>query len=438
MKIMKLALMTTSAVALLSSTAMAQTTVTIGTVNNHDMVVMQELSSEFEAAHPDIKLEWVVMEENALRQALTTDIATNGGQYDVMTIGMFEAPIWGAQNWLVPFDNPPADYDLDDVFESVRNGLSTADKLVALPFYAESQMTFYRTDLVEAAGETMPEAPTWDDIERIAAAINKPDDGVYGICLRGKPGWGENMGQITPVANSYGARWFDMDWKPQFDTPQWKEALTKYVDLVTKYGPPGVAANGYNETLTLFANGQCGMWIDATVSAGFLTDPEQSTVFDKVGYALPPYGKFEKGNHYLWAWALAVPVSSDAKEAAQQFIYWATSKGYIETVAEHTGWATVPPGTRQSTYDNAAYQEAAPFAKLTLETIQTANPNDATQEEVPYTGISFVGIPEFGSIGTSVGQEFAAAIAGDKTVDEALAAAQELTTKAMTEAGYIK
>lgn len=133
----------------------------------------------------------------------------------------------------------------------------------------------------------MPDQPTWDDIERIAAAIHDPGNGVYGLCLRGKPGWGENIGQITPVANSYGAQWFDMEWNAQFDTSEWKEALTKYVSMVQTYGPPGVASNGYNETLTLFATGSCGIWVDATVSAGFLANPNQSVVVDKVGYALP-------------------------------------------------------------------------------------------------------------------------------------------------------
>lgn len=428
-----------TAMILLGSGAAAQTTtLTIATVNNSDMVVMQELSARYEEEHPDISLEWVVLEENILRQNLTTDIATGSGQYDVMTIGMYEAPIWGDRDWLVPFDNVPADYDLDDVLPSVRNGLSVNNSLYALPFYAESQMTFYRTDLLEAAGETMPDQPTWDDIERIAAAIHDPDNGTYGLCLRGKAGWGENVGQITPVANSYGARWFDENWQPQLTSPEWTEALTKYAELLASYGPPGVSANGYNETLSLFATGSCGIWVDATVSAGFLTNPDESTVADRVGYALPPYGKFNKGNHYLWAWALGVPASSDAPEAAQDFIYWATSKDYIELVAEHSGWNTVPPGTRSSTYENPAYLEAAPFAPLTLETIQTADPTDATQQPVPYVGISYAGIPEFQSIGTTVGQEFAAVIAGDKTVEEGLAAAQASTEQAMQEAGYIQ
>ena len=425
-------------VALSTGHAMAETKLTIATVNNNDMIVMQKLSKTFEAAHPDITLNWVTLEENVLRQRLTTDIATHGGQYDVMTIGLFEAPLWGKQDWLVPFTNVPADYKLDDVLPSVRDGLSVNGKLYALPFYAESQMTFYRKDLFAKAGLTMPDQPTWAQIGDFAKAINDPTHGVYGICLRGKPGWGENMGQISPVVNSYGGRWFDMDWKAQLDTPAWKDALTTYVTLLKDYGPPGAAANGYNENLALFASGKCGMWVDATVSAGFLTNPKESTVADKVAYAHPPIGKFDKGNHYLWSWALAVPTSSKSPEAAKSFVYWATSPEYIALVAKEKGWASVPPGTRKSTYDNKAYLDAAPFAPLTLATIETANMHDSTQQKVPYTGISFVGIPEYQNIGTAVGQTFSAVIAGQKTIDEGLTEAQAITERAIRQAGYPK
>jgi sorbitol/mannitol transport system substrate-binding protein len=56
--------------------AAAQTTLTIATVNNGDMVRMQGLTEDFTAKNPDIALEWVTLEENVLRQRVTTDIAT--------------------------------------------------------------------------------------------------------------------------------------------------------------------------------------------------------------------------------------------------------------------------------------------------------------------------------------------------------------------------
>lgn len=431
-------LVTASAMLLASVSAYAQTTVTIGTVNNSDMVVMKELSKKFEESHPNIKLNWVVLEENVLRQRLTTDIATKSGQFDVMTIGLYEAPMWGKLGWLAPFENPPASYRIDDVLKSVRDGLAVDGKQYALPFYAESQMTFYRKDLFDAAGLTMPEEPKWTDIERFAEKLNNPNKGIYGICLRGKPGWGENVGQITPAANGFGARWFDMDWKPQLTSPEWKAALTTYTGLLKKYGPPGAASNGFNENLALFASGNCAMWIDATVAASFLADQNQSTVIGKVGYAMSPYGTSKTGYHYLWAWALGVPVSSKSKAAAQEFIYWATSPEYIKLVASTRGWAAVPPGTRTSTYASKEYLDAAPFAKMTLKSIESTDLRNPTKDKVPYYGIGFVGIPEFQSLGTTAGQEFTAVLTGEKTVDQALGNVQKFTERTMKEAGYIK
>ncbi|MEC5291685.1 sugar ABC transporter substrate-binding protein [Aurantimonas sp. C2-6-R+9] len=428
-----------SLLAFATTSVQAQTTLTIGTVNNSDMIRMQGLTDEFEKAHPDVKLNWVTLEENILRQRVTTDIATKGGQFDVMTIGTYEVPIWSKNDWLVPLENLGADYDVDDLLPPIRAALSTDDKLYAAPFYAESVMTLYRKDLFEKAGLEMPEKPTWDFIADAAAKITDKDAGVYGICLRGKPGWGENMAFLGHMARSYGASYFDADWKPQFESEGWKKAVGLYVDMLTNSGPPGVASNGFNETLSLFGQGKCGMWMDATVAASFVTDPKQSQVADQVGFAPPPCGIENcpnEGANWLWAWSLAIPAGSQKTEAAETFIGWATSKAYLELVAEKEGWANVPPGTRTSLYENAEYLKAAPFAEQTLKSINNADPSMG--EGKPYVGLQFAAIPEFQGLGTAVGQQMAAALSGSKTVDEALAAAQSQAEREMTRAGYPK
>ena len=420
------------------STAYAQTKLTIATVNNGDMIRMQGLTDDFKAKNPDIDIEWVTLEENVLRQKVTTDIATKGGQFDVLTIGTYEVPIWAKQGWLVPLDGLGADYDVDDLLPAIRSGLSADGKLYAAPFYGESSMVMYRKDLFEKAGLTMPDAPTWDFIADAARKITDKPGEVYGICLRGKAGWGENMAFLTAMSNSFGARWFDESWKPQFDQAEWKDTLNFYVNLLNDAGPPGASSNGFNENLALFNSGKCGMWIDATVAASFVTNPKDSTVADKVGFALAPNKGLGKNANWLWAWSLAVPGGSQKADAAQKFISWATSKDYLKLVAAKEGWANVPPGTRTSLYANPDYQAAAPFAKMTLDSINSADPTHPTVKPVPYTGVQFVAIPEFQGLGTTVGQLFSGALAGQMTVDEALAQAQETATREMTEAGYIK
>ena len=423
-----------SAVAMLAATAATAETITIATVNNGDMIRMQGYTDTFTAA-TGIDVEWVTLEENVLRQRVTTDITTKGGQFDIMTIGMYETPIWGANGWLVPLDNMSAEYNVGDILPAMAGGLSHDGTLYAAPFYGESSMIMYRTDLMEKAGLEMPDAPSWSFIAKAARAMTDRDNEINGICLRGKAGWGEGGAFITAMSNSFGARWFDEEWNAQFDTREWSDTLNFFVNMMSDSGPAGYATNGFNENLSLFQQGKCGMWIDATVAASFVTNPNDSTVADKVGFALAPDNGMGVRSNWLWAWALAIPAGTQKADAAKQFIEWSTSNEYIELVAANEGWANVPPGARTSLYENPNYKDV-PFAQMTLDSILSADPNNSTVDPSPYVGIQFAAIPEFAGIATEVSQEFSAVYAGQQSVEEALAKAQAITNDAMEAAGY--
>lgn len=419
---------------------------TIATVNNPDMVVMESFTETFQSAYPNIKLNWVVLPENELRATVTTDVATGANTFDIVTVGMFEAPIWAQNGWIHSItdlaaelpDNVQADYGFDDLLPGVVAGLSYEGELYAAPFYGESSMLFYNKAMFAEAGLEMPEQPTWDQVREFACAIHDPANGRYGIALRGLPGWGEVMAPLTTVVNTYGGRWFDENWEPQLTSPEWNEAVSFYVSLINDCGQPGATGTGFTEALTLMSQGQAAMWVDATVAAGFLSNPDESKIVDDLGFAPAPVGPVAKGNHWLWAWSLAIPTSTQHTAEALQFVTWATSRDYINLVGETNGWATVPPGTRVSTYENENYLAAAPFAPVVLGLMETADPTDSTRDPVPYVGVQFVGIPEFQGIGTDVSQFIAEALAGDATVEDALARANEAAREAMVEAGYIQ
>jgi len=412
--------------------------ITIATVNNADMITMQELAPAWEEATGNT-INWVVLEENVLRQRTTTDIATQGGSFDIMFIGAYETPIWGAQGWLTPLDDfaEDADYDLEDVFPLVRNGLSADGTLYALPLYSETSFTFYRTDLFEAAGVEVPtEQITYDQFAEMAAKLHDPDNGVFGTCQRGKAGWGENMAFVGTVANAFGARWFDEEWKPQLDSQEWNDAISYYVDLMVNSGPPGASANGHNENRALFKDGKCATWVDATSAAGDVRNPETSKVADTTDFFKAPKQATDKGTGWFWSWALAIPASSTKVDTAKDFLKWATSKEYFETVGETKGWVAVPSGTRKSVEEDPRRLEAAPFASTIVEAILSVDPADPTRDPVPYTGVQFVAIPEFQGIGNFVGQQVAAALAGQSTVEEALEKSQAFADREMRKAGY--
>ena len=422
-----------AATMLTASVAYAEN-LTIATVNNGDMIRMQGLTDDF-TAKTGHTVEWVTLEENVLRQRVTTDITTKGGAFDIMTIGMYETPIWGSNGWLVSLDDLSADYNVGDLLPAMAGGLSHDGTLYAAPFYGESSMVMYRTDLMAKAGLEMPAAPSWNFIAKAARAMTDRSNDINGICLRGKAGWGEGGAFITAMSNSFGARWFDEDWNAQFDTREWSDTLNFFVNMMSDAGPAGYATNGFNENLSLFQQGKCGMWIDATVAASFVTNPNDSTVADSVGFALAPDNGMGVRSNWLWAWALAIPAGTQKEAAAKQFIEWATSNGYIELVAANEGWANVPPGARTSLYENPNYKDI-PFAKMTLDSILSADPLNSTVDPSPYVGIQFAAIPEFAGIATDVSQEFSAAYAGQQSIEDALAKAQAITNDAMEAAGY--
>ena len=410
--------------------AHAQTELVVATVNNGHMIEMQKLTKFFEQANPGIKVKWVTLEEGTLRQRVTTDIATKGGQFDVMTIGMYETPIWGKKGWLLEL-KPDAAYDVDDLLPAMRQGLSADGKLFAVPFYGESSMLMYRKDLADKAGVKLGDRPTWEQVKDLAGKVHSPP-AVYGICLRGKPGWGDNMAFLSTLVNTFGGQWFDMSWKPQLESKPWKDAINFYVDIMKKYGPPGSPSNSFNEILALYNEGKCAMWVDATIAASFITDPKQSKVADKVAFAQAPTAVTPKGANWLWAWALAIPAGSKKVEAAQKFIFWATSKEYIKLVGKEVGWGRIPTGTRKSTYATPEFLKEAKFAEAEKKAIDSANPTDSTLPKSPYVGVQFAAIP------IAVGQQMSAALAGKVTVDQALKTGQTAAERELKKGGYYK
>ena len=415
-----------------------RTTLTIATVNNGDMVRLKDFTHDFEASHPSIRLKWVVLEENILRQRVTTDIAIRGGQYDVVTIGAYEVPVWAKRKWLASLDDLGPRYRADDLIGPVRSAVTFDAVQYGAPFNGESAITMYRTDLFRNAGIAMPATPSWTFLIQAAARLHHPEQGVYGLCLRGKAGWGENMAPITAMANAFGARLFDPRWRPQFDTPEWRTTVTTYVDALRRYGPPGAVANGFNENLAMFARGKCAIWYDSTVAAPFLSDPKTSTVSAVVGFAPPPDQGLGRPSGWLWTWALAIPATSRKAAAAKEFIRWAAGPPYATLVARRLGWLAVPPGTRRSLYTNPAYRRVAPFADTTLDAINAVDTASPTVKPIPYVGAQYAAIPEWQGIGTEIGQQFAAAVSGRVSPDDALAEAQAAASRQMAAAGYYK
>jgi sorbitol/mannitol transport system substrate-binding protein len=418
-------------------------TVTVGMVGNPQMKELQNLRPEFNKLYPNIKVNLLILPENEIRAKVTTDVSTGAGTFDLVTVGMYEVPLWAKQGWIdevgTTLDADPA-YDSADYFKSIRDGLSFDGKLYAAPFYGESSSLFYRKDLLSAAGITMPDKPTWDDVVAAAQKLNNPSAGQYGICLRGLPGWGEMGAPLGTVINTFGGRWYDANWNAQITTPETSDAIKFYIDTVKNYGEPGAVSSGFTECETLMVQGKVAMWYDATSASDLIFDPAQNPNAANLGIAYAPT-KVKSPSGWLWAWAFALESVSKNKPAAYKFMEWATSKEYPQTVYDATkSWGGVPSGARKSLYENPGYKDyAKAFSAVIVDSLNTVDPLHATNyPDTPYTGIQFVQIPEFQDLGTKCTQEFAGALSGSQTSDQAIQKCQTYAEQVAITGGYKK
>jgi len=408
-------------------------TITVAVVSN-PLITGQMIpltTSSFEKQYPGIKVKFATYTEGDLRAAIEKNVSTHSNAFNVIMIGPYEAPLFAKNGWLTDLSKQyiasDPGYGASDLLPPIAKALSYKGDLYAAPFYGESSMMFYNKTLFKAAGLTMPTNPTWDQVQGFAAKLNQPGK-VAGICLRGLAGWGDNMAALDTVVNTFGGQWFDMNWKPQLTSPAFTAATNFYVNLVRKYGESGASNDSFNQLLTLYGQGKCAMWYDATVAATSIatTYPD---VYKQTGYALAPVNK-TKSSGWLWSWALGIPQGVSNSGAAWKYVSWATSKQYAELVGKKYGWSAVPPGTRTSLYSNPDYQKAAkPFADITLQSINSTDPEHPTLNPVPYVGVQYVDVPQFESLGLTVGQQIAGAIAGTESVSQALQAGQSAASQ---------
>jgi sorbitol/mannitol transport system substrate-binding protein len=402
--------------------------VTVAVVSN-PLITSQMIpltTSNFEKQYPGIKVKFATYTEGDLRAAIEKDVSTHSNAFNVIMIGPYEAPLFAKNGWLAnlstQFIAKSPSYDAADLLPPIAKALSYKGGLYAVPFYGESSMVFYNKALFAKAKLTMPLHPTWAQMQTFAAKLNQPGK-VAGICLRGLAGWGDNMAALDTVVNTFGGEWFNQKWQPQLTSPAFEQATNFYVNLVRKYGEPGASNDSFNQLLTLYGQGKCAMWYDATVAATSIATQFPS-VFAQTGYSFAPTN-LTKSSGWLWTWSLGIPQGTANQSDAWKFVSWATSKSYDKLVAAKYGWAAVPPGTRTSLYNTPGYQQAAKaFAGITLASIDSTDPTHPTLNPVPYVGIQYVDIPQFESLGLQVAQQIAGAIAGTETVSQALKTSQ--------------
>jgi sorbitol/mannitol transport system substrate-binding protein len=434
------------ALVLAGSQVFADVTINIALANNPISQALSKLAADnYKAAGVTVNI--AVLPENDLRQKLTTEASTGGTTYDMFFIGPYEASNWAKNGWLEDlepyFKALPAKtlawYDRADLIQGMVGSVSLKGDAYAIPFYGESSFIMYNKALFAAKGLKMPDQPTWDQIYDLAKKINDPAKGIVGMTMRGAPGWGMSGAPFVTIVNAFGGRFYDMNWKATVDTPEQRAAWKMYKNILRDAGQKDILSYTYNECIALMQSGKCGIYYDATSIAPPL-ESAGSLVKGKVGYAMPPHEKMTTNTAWLWNWSMGInPKSSDdKKKAVFDFMLWATSKDFIKmTVDTDPTGSSTPPASRSSTYKLAAYKNA-PYAAMTLKTLQSTDFTHPTLQPVPYTGLQYIAIPEFADMGTQMTQWLADYVVDKITLDEAITKTNDLFNQVAKDDGYQK
>jgi len=421
-----------------------EVTINIALANNPISQALARIAQEeYEAEGVTVNIS--VLPENDLRQRLTTEASTGGTTYDMFYVGPYEAQTWAKNGWLENlepyFDSLSAEekewYDRDDLIQGMVDSLAVDGESFALPFYGESSFTMYNKELFEKNGLTMPQEPTWEEIYELAKQIHDPENGIVGMTMRGAPGWGMSGAPFVTMVNAFGGRFYDMDWNATVDTPEQRAAWQMYKKILRDAGQEDILSYTYNECIALMQSGNCGIYYDATSIAPPL-ESDESAVQGKMGYVFAPHQKLEKNTAWLWNWAMGInPNSSKAKkEAVFDFMLWASSKDYIKMTTEiDPSGASTPPASRSSTYELPVYAKA-PYAEMTLKTLEGMDFTNPTLEPVPYVGLQYIAIPEFANAGTKMTEYLADYVVDKITLDEAIQRTQEVFEQVAIDGEY--
>jgi ABC-type glycerol-3-phosphate transport system substrate-binding protein len=240
------------------------------------------ITPEFQAL-TGVEVRYEKVPPGQIRQKAMLDLTSKTATYATSATDPMYYPIYVSNKWVEPLDkylNDPALTDAswfkyEDILKAWRDADSVEGKPYAIPYDGEVTVQVYRRDLYET--KNLKPADTFEDFVRNAAAVHDPNNRVWGAALRGFAGAGQNMYIYPSIFRAFGGQWI-VNGKIKVNSAEAEQALTWYVDTLSKYAPPAVRNWNWPDIADAFAQGTLGAYIDAHSSAAVLNNPEKSKV----------------------------------------------------------------------------------------------------------------------------------------------------------------
>jgi len=383
------------------------------------------ITPEFQAL-TGVEVRYEKVPPGQIRQKSMLDLTSKTATYATSATDPMYYPLYVSNKWVEPLDkyvNDPALTDAswfkyEDILKAWRDANSVEGKPYAIPYDGEVTVQVYRRDLYET--KNLKPADTFEDFVRNAAAVHDPNNRVWGAALRGFAGAGQNMYIYPSIFRAFGGQWI-VNGKIKVNSAEAEQALTWYVDTLTKYAPPAVRNWNWPDIADAFAQGTLGAYIDAHSSAAVLNNPEKSKVVGQIGFARWPKGPGNKRVTSIWNWGFPInaSLSEKAKRATWLFITWAASQ---ETQAR-TSWKFSGPTKRSGVnrlstwhspeFTNALKSSGENFVEAALQSLE----QDTDVDWRPR-------VPQWPAIGDTMATAIQSALVGQKKPREALDEAQ--------------
>ncbi|NMC13655.1 MAG: sugar ABC transporter substrate-binding protein [Chloroflexi bacterium] len=305
-------------------------TIIIEQVPDYDIVA--ELTKEFEAENPNIKIIWDAMPYDAMRDKILTSFLAPEGTYDIIIVDnpwMDEFPAAGFLSDLTEYVNSTPGYNWEDFEAPIRELAEHDGKIYAIPYLNYAVGLIVRQDLFddpelkakfkEKTGKDLAIPTTNDEYVEVGKFFK--ENGIAGAAMQPQAGY-KILEEWKNWLYAEGGNLMDADGKPTINSEAAKKALEKYIDMYQNAAPENSLNWGFDDALRSMASGESATMISYNWMLPSLNDPE--------GQAGELAGKFQLypvpgGKAVLGAWYWAIPENCVNKDAAWKYISWLTS-----------------------------------------------------------------------------------------------------------------
>lgn len=367
---------------------------------------MDRLTAEYEAAHPNIDIQWEYVAYESIHDKVVTAAMAGTGSYDIVILD----GIWPAEFAEAGFILDVTDYYTEELKNSLFPGaleeVTYKDRYWGVPFLNGVLFFYYNEKMLNEAGYT--EAPkTWDEVREMSLAAK--EKGIVEYPIIGSFGLTELLlCDYTTYLYAFGGEFFTKDLKPAFNSPEGIAALQYLIDGLNEgiYNPASLESES-EEVRRIFSQGQAMFSINWTYVANLTEDPAESNVIGQTKAALMPGTENVKSSTVNGGEGLSIMADSQHPDEAWDFLSWLISPDVNITYANRT-----LPLYPENFVAGGPVEEAQP--KLAA----------IASEQLSYM-VNRPIVPYYTEASEILQRELQTALLGEKTAEQALADAEQ-------------